>query len=53
MAAAQVMTEAVIITRNGFTVDFADFAIAIPWNRRKGAAYSLQKCSRRVRGYPL
>jgi hypothetical protein len=28
MAAANIMTEAAIITRSGFTEDFADFAIA-------------------------
>jgi hypothetical protein len=32
MAAANIMTEAAIITRSGFTEDFADFAIAPPPN---------------------
>jgi hypothetical protein len=44
MAAANARTEAAIITRSGFTVDFADFAIAVPSNRRKCAAYFLQMC---------
>jgi hypothetical protein len=44
MAAANARTEAAIITRSGFTVDFADFAIAVPSNRRKRAAYFLQMC---------
>jgi hypothetical protein len=31
MAAAHVKAAAAIIKRNGFTADFSDFAIAIPW----------------------
>jgi hypothetical protein len=42
MAAANARAEAAIITRSGFTVDFADFAV--PSNRRKRAAYFLQMC---------
>jgi hypothetical protein len=30
MAAANARAEAAIITRSGFTADFADFAIAVP-----------------------
>jgi hypothetical protein len=44
MAAANVRAEATIITRSGVTADFADFAIAIPSDRRKRAAYFLQMC---------
>jgi hypothetical protein len=44
MAAANARTEAAIITRSGFTADFADFAIAVPSDRRKRAAYFLQMC---------
>jgi hypothetical protein len=42
MAAANARAEAAIITRSGFTADFADFAIAVPSDRRKRGAYFLQ-----------
>jgi hypothetical protein len=44
MAAVNARAEAAIITRSGFTADFADFAIAVPSDKRKRAAYSLQMC---------
>jgi hypothetical protein len=44
MAVANARTEAAIITKSGFTTDFADFAIAVPSDRRKRAAYFLQMC---------
>jgi hypothetical protein len=44
MAAANARAEAAIITRSGFTADFADFAIAVPSDKRKRAVYFLQMC---------
>jgi hypothetical protein len=44
MAAANARAEAAIIMRSGFIADFADFAIAVPSDRRKRAAYFLQMC---------
>ena len=44
IAAANARAEAAIITRSGFTADFADFAIAVPSDKRKRAAYFLQMC---------
>jgi hypothetical protein len=44
MATANARAEAATITRSGFTADFADFAIAVPSDKRKRAVYFLQMC---------